>query len=329
MTLGTQYNYVIFGSDWDLYKIAYSSVLKYDNVRYIESPYVNLGLLKHVRHIHFSGAINKRFRVPFKGLWNSCYFHNDFGNDKPICFLFFWQWAAMEIETGFTRYLRRNYPGSKMVLFLQDVVASHKEPNINELRRKYDLLMSYDKKDCEKYRLTYHPTVLSSFRIKQNLEWEMSDFFFIGQDKGRLKTLIGLYDELVSKGFTCDFIIQGEFDPQIKLPSGIKHINKSITYYENLQHVVNTRCVIELMQPDADGFTYRTWESIIYDKFLLTNNKKLQSESFYIKNNMFVIDDDAEIDNFLLRVKNMEYVENKYKQELSAEKILEFITEKI
>ena len=83
------------------------------------------------------------------------------------------------------------------------------------------------------------------------------------------------------------------------------------------------------MQPDADGFTYRTWESIIYDKFLLTNNKKLQSESFYIKNNMFVIDDDAEIDNFLLRVKNMEYVENKYKQELSAENILEFITEKI
>lgn len=39
-----KYNYVILGSDWDLYKFSYSDLYQFNNVQYIPGPYPDLSL---------------------------------------------------------------------------------------------------------------------------------------------------------------------------------------------------------------------------------------------------------------------------------------------
>ena len=53
-----EYNYVIFGSDWDLYKQSYSDIYNQDNVRYIAGHVDNKkGLEKMLCKLHFSAAL--------------------------------------------------------------------------------------------------------------------------------------------------------------------------------------------------------------------------------------------------------------------------------
>ena len=91
------YNYVIFGTDWDLYKIAYSDLNKVNNVKYIPTPYeFRNHIFKLLYRLHCSPRINKIINLPFKSIWNSGYFRNDFKNNKPICFIFFSNWYDIE-----------------------------------------------------------------------------------------------------------------------------------------------------------------------------------------------------------------------------------------
>lgn len=53
-----EYNYVIFGSDWDLYKQSYSDIYNQDNVRYIAGHVDNKkGLEKMLCKLLFRGPL--------------------------------------------------------------------------------------------------------------------------------------------------------------------------------------------------------------------------------------------------------------------------------
>ena len=72
-----KYNYVFFGSDWDLYQQAYSDVLALPNVRYV-SDQVRKNLIKSnpIYHLQFS-KWNNYINIPFKSFWNKKYFVAD------------------------------------------------------------------------------------------------------------------------------------------------------------------------------------------------------------------------------------------------------------
>ena len=78
-----QYNYVIFGSDWDLYKFSYSDLLDKDFVEYFDSVESCLGKLSILHKIQFSEKSNRYIKVPFKNIWNPLYYRTKF-NDKSI-----------------------------------------------------------------------------------------------------------------------------------------------------------------------------------------------------------------------------------------------------
>ena len=66
-----------------------------------------------------------------------------------------------------------------------------------------------------------------------------------------------------------------------------------MSYEENLQHVAKTRIVLEIMQEKAFGASLRVWESMMYDKLLLTNNSGLTRLDIYNPRYMHVIDKDS------------------------------------
>ena len=62
-----KYNYVILGSDWDLYKFSYSDLYQFNNVQYIPGPYPPINSLKGLLYrIHFNPTINRLVKLPFK-----------------------------------------------------------------------------------------------------------------------------------------------------------------------------------------------------------------------------------------------------------------------
>ena len=82
-----KYNYVILGSDWDLYKFSYSDLYQFNNVQYIPGPYPPINSLKGLLYrIHFNPTINRLVKLPFKTAWNDSYFKHRFPVSKPFCF---------------------------------------------------------------------------------------------------------------------------------------------------------------------------------------------------------------------------------------------------
>lgn len=326
-----KFNYVIFGSNWDLYKFAYSSLFGRIDVQYISDPSEPLGMLSKLRRIHYSSTANRFFPLPLKNIWNHCYFKDTFTEKKPICFIFFWGWITNNNETGLTKYLKKNYPESKCVLFLQDVVKSlHTNYPIKQIKNDFDLVVSYDKKNCEKYGFVYHPTVLSPIKVNENDNIENSDVYFVGQDKGRLSLLVNIYKTLTSNGLKCDFYVVGvPLGKRISCDS-IHYIDKSFSYYQNLQHVVKSKCLLELMQDDAVGYTFRTWEAITYSKFLLTNNAEIVNSPFFEEDKIFpFVSKDSISSRYCEFIKNGSCAEYQNRESIRPESLIDFIENSI
>ena len=167
-----RYNYVILGSDWDLYKFAYSDLYRFDNVKYIAGLYPPSDSLKGVLYrIHFNPAVNRIVNLPFKQVWNKTYFKNNmFSHQKPLCFIVFTNWLNQNV--GIVEYLKIKFPEAKLVCMLQDLVStqqvrfSKERFDCDRIKQQFDLVLSFDARDCVTYGFVYHPLVFSSYHGK-------------------------------------------------------------------------------------------------------------------------------------------------------------------
>ena len=149
-----KYNYVILGSDWDLYKFSYSDLYQFNNVQYIPGPYPPINSLKGLLYrIHFNPTINRLVKLPFKTAWNDSYFKHRFPVSKPFCFIVFMNWIKQDV--GITTYLREKFPNAKLVCILQDLASTHPF-YCNNLKKQFDLVLSFDPGDCATYGFIYH-----------------------------------------------------------------------------------------------------------------------------------------------------------------------------
>ncbi len=286
----TKYNYVIFGSGQENYLYSFQDIKKLDNAVYIHDINAILGWKKSFFYAHISKKGNSLFLLPFKSLWNRYLFKdNPFNDEKPLCFIFFGIWENLIAVAGFGDYLKSHFEGSKTVLFLQDILAkshnlySKEHYNASELRQLYDYVVSYDKGDCKNYGFIYHPTVFSVPCLPKENNYPESDIYFLGLAKNRFPQLIEIYNDLSRGGLKCDFFVAGvPNDLQIRL-DGMHYISH-MPYTENLQRICKTKCILELMQEGAQGYTFRLWEAIVMNKKLLSDNHALLDSPYYDAN---------------------------------------------
>jgi len=110
-----------------------------------------------------------------------------------------------------------------------------------------------------------------------------SDVYFVGSAKDRLELIFDVFHQLKQEGITCDFYLSGVPSSKKIKDAGIHYIHK-MSYIENLKHVVRTKCILEIVQGNAKSSTLRTWEAIMYDKKLLTNNLTIANDYYYDEN---------------------------------------------
>lgn len=330
-----KYNYIVLGSDWDLYKFSYSDLYSLSNAKYIAGNFPPKKTLKGILYrMHFDQKINSKIKLPFKRIWNNSYFDTKFDTTRPLCFIVFNNWICLNI--GIVDYLRRSYKGCKIVWICQDLISTQKlrytnKPyDVEKIQRQFDLILSFDQNDCKKYGFVYHPLVFSSYN-GQLQEMPYSDIYMLAQAKNRLGDILDIYEELRDKGLKIDFHIAGVKKQDRKYPDEIHYIDgKGLTYAENIQHILHTKCILEIMQKNGAGFTQRGCEAVCLGKKLLTNNEFIKSEPFFRSNYISTFKSPKDIDmDFLKHIPDNVDVDFNYKEKMSPVELLDFIEKRL
>lgn len=329
-----KYNYVVFGTDSDLARFTFSDLVDKDGVYLAPTIEENLGIFYPIYRFHLSDKVNSVVKLPFKSIWNPCYFKNPFKDDKPICFVFLRYLTFVNKTINLTDYFRKNYPGSKCVLYIRDLFERqinkyYNTPfDIHDIRKQYDLAISFDEGDCQKYNLAYFPLVMSSFRetVRQMPD---SDVFFVGWAKNRLHEIISAYEVLRSHSLRLDFNLAGVEEEQKVYKDEINYIT-FMDYGENLQHVAHTKCLLEIMQKGQTSFTQRGAEAVCLGKKLLTNNPIIEKEPFYNPKYISRFENPLDMDEaFISKIPEKIDVNYHYKENFSPLALLATIDEKL
>lgn len=324
------YNFVVFGSDFEYYFAAYSDLKNADFAEYINPKYIIKNkLLRNIFRFHVSPKINKKIKLPLQKVWFPLIYKNKFDNKNPICFIFFAEIKYVNaIKNGYIEYLRRKYKNSKFVLYTQDLI----EKNINiksygrkeEFFNKFDLLISFDERDAKKYNMKHFPLVYSSPTNDEIDKTEIkNDIYFLGFAKNRLNDIINAYEVLSSAGLKCDFNIVRVPEEEQLYADKINYC-KMMPYKENIKHIKQSNCILEIMQKNGYGYTGRMCEAIAYNKKLLSNNKNLINMPFYNEKLISVFDDANDIDIDFVKGNNQN-INYDYKNKISPLRLLEFI----
>lgn len=322
-----RYNYVVLGSNADFYKASYADLNGREDSVYIWNLIDSKNLFKRLLYrVHTSPSINRKIHIPFQQIWNGEVYKNKFKKDKPLCFIFF-AGRKREIDNGLPEYLRTKYPGSKIVLFYQDIVKRSLLPNIEEIKPRFDIILSFDQLDAKKYNIKYYPLVYSQIEIPENLEIEKSDVFFVGKAKDRFDRIIAAYEMFRNAGLKCDFHIIGVKPEEQKYADEIVY-QEQMPYLENLQRILASKCMLEIMQQGGHGYTLRYCEAIMYDRKIITDNPEVDIAPFYDSKLIQVFKEPNEIDTSFVKADPL-IANYNYKKNLSPVHMLEFIDQQI
>ncbi len=327
------HNYVFLGSSWDLYKFAYSDLGKIENAVYIAGTESRMNkLLQILCRFHLSPKTNKIIKLPFKGLWNKILFRG-LTDVEDTVFVLDSGWVLLNEEISIVKYLKSKCKKAKFVWFLQDLYSKQHTSNgkaidLVKIKKQLDLIVSFDLGDCEKYGFEYHPLVFSEVNIKTE-EMPCSDVYFLGQAKNRLDEILSAYKYLRGCGLRCDFHIANAPVEKQKYADEIDY-TPNFTYISNLQHIIHSKCLLEVLQKGAVGLTQRGVEIAGMDKMLITNNPRIHEAPFFNSKYIFQFKEPIDIPNdFIQRIKEGVEVNYNYKEKLSPVEFLLFIEEKL
>ncbi|MEI8124560.1 MAG: hypothetical protein WCG42_02255 [Parachlamydiaceae bacterium] len=232
--------------------------------------------------------------------------------DSSICYLFFRDWYPL-FASGYIRKIKELAPNTKTCWFFSDLVDTYPGIDIERMQNEFDLILSFDPEDAERYGFVYCPlsySALPEAKIWQNQE-RRSNVFFMGHAKKRLDMIIAVYERLRNEGLDCDFHIVGVPLQEQRYPDEI-HYGNFLPYIDYLQMALSSRCILEILQdPTHHGFTARTSEALVYGRKLLSNNIGLISAPFYDQRQINVFSGPAEI--------NIDFITNEWQPASSPE----------
>lgn len=125
----------------------------------------------------------------------------------------------------------------------------------------------------------YYPTPYSSIPVETGIGTE-KDLYFLGATKNRFTEIIEAYESCTQNGLKCDFNLVGVPGKQQVYKDDIHYI-KSMPYRENLSRASRSKCLLEILQKNAKGYTPRMWEAILLGKKIMTNNPTVRYSPFY------------------------------------------------
>ncbi len=326
MIKNLNYNYVVFNmhdNKWFIdhkgyYTICMEDLFDNPSIVLVTWPldYASI-FIRLLFNIHNSGKINLRLNLPFKKLWYPYYFKDKFHNEKPYCFVI----IDYTYPESYFQYLKKHYPNCKIVLLHRDLL-SRRVPHLHG-KDVIDYEMSYDKNEASKYNMVHFNEFESKIDIPVSNNYPESDVFFAGNIKDRLEKVLSAYKVFSESGLRCKFYLVGVDKEKRVMLEGVEYGDSFIPYSEMLYHSVNSRCILEINQDNADGYTSRFLEAVMFNKKLITNNTSIKGSEFYTPDYIQIVDDFSRIDTeFVKRDMDVDY---RYDGQFSPLKLIERI----
>lgn len=284
------FNYVYFVSPDDnklkdnpngYYTICTQDLETSDSIKRVSYPLCHKNkLIRLLFAIHTSRKINSRIKLPFQTAWYPYYFKANFQHNKQLCFVV----EGTHIPLSYITYCKKKFKGCVFVKIHRDLMKfseitnpEYTEENINKY---FDYRLSYDQEEAAKYNCEHFDEFESIIDVPRYESFDY-DVYFAGKAKDRLNLLIDLYDKLDSCGLKCHFFITKAKKAEQKTRSGIVYSDKPISYKRMLIESMKAKCLLDINQLGAVGYTSRFLEGVMYDKLILTNNPAVKKSKFY------------------------------------------------
>ncbi len=327
---------MFLGNPSELFRFAYSDLEEMNNAIYIPSIYSQLNKFQYALfRVHTMNWLKKYIQLPLKSLWARVIFKNipvKPQGDKTYIYVCQRGWPDYEKELHLIDYIKKRNPKARFVVFFEDLFKTYHNHDfgntnltVDFIKEKYDLALSFDQGDCDKYGFVYHPLVFSSFK-EQLIDMPFSDAYFLGYAKDRLPGIIRTYERLRDAGLKCDFHIAGVRKEDRVHEEEIDY-EPHINYMDNLQHVAHTKCIVEIMQKGGKGYSQRAFEAIGLGKMLLTNNETIKQAPFFSSSliKTFVDPNEIKVEDLQAIKDAPSTVNYDYKDEISPIGLTKFI----
>lgn len=246
------------------------------------SPHISK-LAQKIITLHSLPVSKTIIELPFTGLWDSKLFDTSrLSQDDTVYFLFY-EGTAFSYSRNYLKHLRKKYKHCRLIHLFRNPMSGVHIPILKKwqtVRDYYDLSVTLVMADAERLGIAfcdYWPCLLPDKDFQPE---NASDVFFVAQAKDRLPVTLDVYERLADAGLKCSFYVAGIPESGQKYADVI-HYNHWISYDEVLQHVRNTKCVLEILPFGQHYSSLRVCEALWYRKKLLTTNMEAPREWFY------------------------------------------------
>lgn len=266
-----KYNYVILFADDDYWKaILGKELYQHEQIKVYEKAFEGNRFLKMLFRLHWSYSINSKFNLPLKSIWFRKIYNQKFSKERPLCFIYMGA-NNIRYDGGFTDYVRKRSSKNRQVILHNDLISKKCKYDYRLVRDKVDLATTYDLDEAKKYGISYFcETTYSKLLPEPETVDFKYDVYFLGAAKDRFEKILQVYDKLSNDGLKCLFLIAG-VSPEAQVErDGIQYIS-GISYLENLQYVIESKCILEIIQSDSCDITTRVLEAAAYRRKLLTD----------------------------------------------------------
>ena len=294
------YNFVFLFAGYDYYAAMLGKELfTHPLVRIYKYAFKGNRLEEFLFHLHTAYSINEKFEIPFKSIWFKRMYEQDFSNDLPICFVYVSP-NMVRYEGGFIDYVRKQNPDNRIVMLHWDLISKKVKYEYDIIKRKVDLAITYDSEESKKYGIHYFRETVYSKLVKEpespEIKW---DVYFLGAAKDRLDKLYEIYAFLRENNLKCKFLIADVPAEKRISGEGIEYID-SITYKKNLHYVIESKCILEVVQGNSSDITTRAKEAMAYGKRLITDCRSDLRSCFH-EGQLICFSEVSQIDPDLIR----------------------------
>lgn len=210
------------------------------------------------------------------------YLKNYFQKNQDTHFIFHEREKILQrVLKYLNKYDSRSFKGYLLIRNPLQGASSEILHLIDLLKDKNLYIGTFDTKDAKSFDIEFYNQYASKVDSvnTQNCNF---DFSFVGKNKDRKSLIESIEANLSKENFKTKFKI-------------IESDAQRIPYTEYLDFILDSRCLIDIVQKNQSGLTLRPLEALFYSRKLLTNNPMIIKEDFYHPNNIMIFNEN-EID---------------------------------
>lgn len=152
----------------------------------------------------------------------------------------------------------------------------------------FDKVYSYEKKDVADYNLDFLTNFIYLKDEERTSNETTLDAFTIMSKDYRFNTLSNVASFLKNKHINYQFLVQSDKEQSSDV---IEFITQRKNNSQVLEYLKQTKIIVDIHKYGVqDGLTFRVFESLFFNKKLITTNKDIKTYDFYNPNNIFVIE---------------------------------------